>query len=347
MYNRYKFLLFATLFVLFGSLIGNLTNAYGLGSAGSATGDMVTGCAGVAAGGTTLKLGGRDVPPETILRVPNGQGCASGETSLNLASYTSTILVSANNSAATNGANLLAALASVSPADADHGYLIKLEPGQYDLGAATLTMKNYVDIEGSGEGITSIVGSVTSTAQPIDNGLVSAASSSELRFLTVNNRASGSIKAAAIFVGTGITNFKMTHVTATASSGNGSGYEVGVQVNGGSALFQSSTLVATGTGSSGSTAFAINGGTIQILDSSLTGFSTGMIMQSSGGELTIKNSTIQGGNNAVAASSAPAGAKIHIGASQLIGAVSITPAEVRCGASYNGSFAALNQTTCA
>ena len=43
---------------------------------------------------------------------------------------------------------------------ASNPYLVKIEPGIYDLEADSLFMRPYVDIEGSGEGVTTITSSL-------------------------------------------------------------------------------------------------------------------------------------------------------------------------------------------
>jgi hypothetical protein len=55
-----------------------------------------------------------------------------------------------------SGAALLQALAGVVDAASDNPYLLKLEPGVYDLGSDSLVMKPFVDVEGSGEGVTRV-----------------------------------------------------------------------------------------------------------------------------------------------------------------------------------------------
>ena len=64
--------------------------------------------------------------------------------------YKRTVVVSPVGTSAENGQALLNALAGITASAADP-YLLKLEPGVYDLGASPLTMKQYVDVEGSGE----------------------------------------------------------------------------------------------------------------------------------------------------------------------------------------------------
>lgn len=86
------------------------------------------------------------------------------------------IVVAPNNG---DFASPIAAIDSISDASADKPYLVKIMPGVYDLGSATLKMKEYVDIEGSGELITKITGNA------IEFGIVAGASRAELRNLTV------------------------------------------------------------------------------------------------------------------------------------------------------------------
>jgi len=59
--------------------------------------------------------------------------------------------------------------------------LLKIMPGVYDIGTTSLQMKQYVDLEGSGEKVTKIDGSV------FDNGVIIGASNSEIRSLTVRS----------------------------------------------------------------------------------------------------------------------------------------------------------------
>jgi hypothetical protein len=113
-------------------------------------------------------------------------GDGSGLTNLNPgALYRRTVLVKPVGSAAANGAALLAALAGIASPSAANPWLLKIEPGVYNVGApGSLVMRPFVDIEGSGETVTKITG-------PGDGsntvGTVQAVNNSELRFLTVEN----------------------------------------------------------------------------------------------------------------------------------------------------------------
>lgn len=108
---------------------------------------------------------------------------------------------------------------------ATNGCLVRIQPGIYDLGQNKLVMQSYVDIEGSGENTTTITRSVLSDANPMsDAATVMGASSSELRFLTVENQGGASAGVEVNFA-IGIFNeeiqdFKMTNITVEASGGN-------------------------------------------------------------------------------------------------------------------------------
>ena len=81
--------------------------------------------------------------------------------------------------AAASGAALLAAVAGIPDASAANPYLVKVEPGLYDLNGASLAMKEYVDIEGSGEQVTVIVSAASSVNY---SGTLLGADNAEVRF---------------------------------------------------------------------------------------------------------------------------------------------------------------------
>ena len=82
-----------------------------------------------------------------------------------------------------SGARLLAALAGITDASAANPWLVRIEPGVYDLNGLSLAMKSYVDVEGSGTGVTT----VRSTVEML--GTVQGADFAELRALTIWNEA--------------------------------------------------------------------------------------------------------------------------------------------------------------
>jgi hypothetical protein len=72
--------------------------------------------------------------------------------------YARTVVVSPADTPTASGARLLTALQAINDATADKPYLLKIEPGVYDLGTTSLQMKPYVDIEGSGARVTILTG---------------------------------------------------------------------------------------------------------------------------------------------------------------------------------------------
>ncbi|MDA8082762.1 MAG: hypothetical protein M0024_03770 [Nitrospiraceae bacterium] len=106
----------------------------------------------------------------------------------NNASIGNIVVVSprAGSSATANGTALLNTLAMIVDASASNKYLIKLGPGTFNLGASMLSMKQYVDIEGSGKELTVITSSSDGTGT-VHAG--STASRCTLRNLGINNTA--------------------------------------------------------------------------------------------------------------------------------------------------------------
>ena len=68
------------------------------------------------------------------------------------------ILVSPKLTAAESGTALLSTLKGITDSSSTNPCLIKIEPGIYDIGSKSLQMKPYLDIEGSGELVTTITG---------------------------------------------------------------------------------------------------------------------------------------------------------------------------------------------
>ena len=110
-----------------------------------------------------------------------------------------------------SGSALLAAIASINPSSSDP-WLIRIDPGVYDLGTASLQMKSFADVEGSGEGVTTIRGS--------GSVVVLGSPDSELRRLTVTN-AQGFLGLPAIQFGPSQGGeFRVSNVTVVAFSNN-------------------------------------------------------------------------------------------------------------------------------
>ena len=116
-----------------------------------------------------------------------GNGSANSAARSDHFHYIRTVVVSpVPGDPVTSGKILFNALAAIVDADATNPYLLKLEPGIYDLGTQSLNMKEFVDIEGSGAGVfdittggTIITGSGTITIVGVRH--------TELRMLSVYN----------------------------------------------------------------------------------------------------------------------------------------------------------------
>jgi len=161
-------------------------------------------------------------------------GDGSGLTNVSL--YESTVIVSPAGTDTESGDDLISALAGITDASVDIPYLLKIEPGIYNIGTASLQMKPYVDIEGSGELVTTILGG------PAANGVVNGASNAEIRSLTVRS------------VATAVTTFcvyndgsspRITNVTAMASGAYDYKYCI-YNINSSSPIMTNVTVNASG-----------------------------------------------------------------------------------------------------
>jgi hypothetical protein len=115
-----------------------------------------------------------------------------------------------------SGTALLNALAAITDAGAFKSYVIKLDPGGYNVWATQLVMKPYVDIEGSGQGSTSIEGLGNADGSYL-TGIIQAAPQAELRNLQVVSTGSGYTTSIGIYVPSGA-NASIRDVTITAGS---------------------------------------------------------------------------------------------------------------------------------
>lgn len=118
--------------------------------------------------------------------------------------------------------SISAALDSITDATATNPYLIRVAPGIYN---ENVDLKAYVDIEGSGEGVTIIKGFGSNTDPNADSSSatlrVDGALSAEVRFLTVESDGSGKSFATGVWSqGVPINTFQLTHVTVNATGGS-------------------------------------------------------------------------------------------------------------------------------
>jgi hypothetical protein len=151
------------------------------------------------------------------------------------ASYQNMIIVAKSNG---NFTSITAALNSITTASTSNRYLIFVAPGVYN---ERVAMKQYVDIEGSGELTTKI----TYGADPANNEIATllGASNAELRSLTVENTG-GADYATAIF---NTAAPRLTHVTVSTLGGKTS---YGLYNFGSSSIMTDVTVNVAGSGDS-------------------------------------------------------------------------------------------------
>lgn len=182
--------------------------------------------------------------------------------------YSHTFLVGSSGTPTQNGAALLAAMTTISNSNpsATNPYLLKLEPGQYDLGNQSLKLLPYLDLEGSGEGPTLISSTISSPATPPLNATLVAASNSEVRFLNVSNAGSDFFQVA-VYVPTNTTNVRFVHLTASA---NLAGAKAAALYNSGTSQLENSTLSAANSTTDNYALFNSPGTTVTLQSSKLT-----------------------------------------------------------------------------
>jgi hypothetical protein len=101
------------------------------------------------------------------------------------------------------------------PASETNPCLVKIMPGVYDVGGSSVQMKDYIDIEGSGENTTKIKGNISSN----ESGVVRGSTFAELRFLSVENSGGGEWNIDAIAMYNNMAAPKITNLTLTARNG--------------------------------------------------------------------------------------------------------------------------------
>jgi hypothetical protein len=145
---------------------------------------------------------------------------------------------------AASGANLLSALAGIVDATSAKPYVLRLDPGIYDVGSTALAMKPYVDIEGSGQQSTIIRGPGNNAG--FLTAVVLGANNAELRDLQVNCYGKGYDYAIAVLLNqtsTSLRDVTLVASSATANwglrnlSANSTAQNVTINVSGGSSAY--------------------------------------------------------------------------------------------------------------
>jgi hypothetical protein len=146
-----------------------------------------------------------------------------------------------------SGTALRNALTGISSPSSTNRWLLKIEPGIYDIVTTPLQMRSWVDIEGSGIGVTTVRGSVDSSLN--SDGTINGADNAELRLLTVEAQSNSSI---AIANAVASPRFYRLRLIATAPNA------WGIRNIGGSApLIEECEIVVTSTGAANTFATGI------------------------------------------------------------------------------------------
>lgn len=157
--------------------------------------------------------------------------------------YARTIIVSPLGNDSENGDRLTAVMNGITGVDSSKPFLIKLEPGIYDIGSNTLTVKPWVHLEGSGQEITFIRGNPPSSLQGSPNGVVACGDYTGLRWLTVENYGSAELSMAVSLYDA--TNVTLNEITVKSSSSQKSVIAIYMK-NSGADLFRVTAEAAGG-----------------------------------------------------------------------------------------------------
>ncbi len=162
-----------------------------------------------------------------------------------------------------NGAALLAALDTITDASRTNPYLLKIEPGIYDVITTPVAMTAYVDVEGSGIGATEIRSSGFYTFQ---KATVLGADNAEIRKLTVSSQANRQDPVAVGIYSDRRIDFRMRDLRVEAY--DALSYTYGIQIIYGGATLKNVSVEATvDSGSGVSCAGIVNdGGLVRMND---------------------------------------------------------------------------------
>jgi hypothetical protein len=249
--------------------------------------------------------------------------------------YKTTIIVSPVGTREANGTALLNAVNGITgnTGPSPIAYLVKVEPGLYDLGSTPLQMKINVDIEGSGENTTVILGD---GAQAPGTATVLGAPNSELRLLSVASQG-----------GSYATAIRLTSASdirwVSAFAQGGAVANKGIEVASGPSMLRDLSVFASA---------PVNSNAYGIFSTGNPYMSNGFIQVSGGtasyavyieaNEFNIDGSLLIGGTDAVS-EAGPDGTIVRVGASRLQGGVS---GSVICAQSYDGNYIAAGNNTC-
>lgn len=137
----------------------------------------------------------------------------------------------------------VAAMNSITDASAANPYLLYIGPGQYTL-TTPLVMKPFVDVTGSGEQVTWLMGAISSTVADETSAIVKGANNAALSQLSVSNTGGGDLSFGIFTTGLNVT-ARLQQLSVYAKGGDGN---VGVLNNGSSPMMTGLNIAVEGTG---------------------------------------------------------------------------------------------------
>ena len=147
---------------------------------------------------------------------------------------------------------LSTALASITDASASNPYVVRIAPGEYTE-TATVALKTYVAVEGSGQGVTTITCACGSDTYAASSATVSAGDVvAEIRHLTINNTGGDTYSTGVWTQDVVDGTVSMSDLTATGTGGTTRNYGV----NNASSSPSMTDVTATGTG--GTYSYGVN-----------------------------------------------------------------------------------------
>ncbi|MFT6290399.1 MAG: hypothetical protein ACJAR2_000987 [Ilumatobacter sp.] len=183
-------------------------------------------------------------------------------------------------------------------ATATDPYLIKIAPGTYDEGTTTVNLKSFVDIEGSGQGATTITCDCASDTDALtddSSATVSATGplTAEVRHLTIENTGGDDHSTGVHTTSVVAQSFSLLHVTVEATAGAVSSY--GIVNDGSSPAITNATV--SGFGPADPRGVSNNGASSPILTNVVVtagGNLAAAVVNDNGASPTIRGSSITG-----------------------------------------------------